>query len=97
MSHKADQLFLQQIIEDAMQDAELQTLAVTMTELKFSEAFANRAVDLFVQRNQRNIELFGQWLQTNVVVRNVVVRNQINTAMSREIRDRINDGEVDVC
>lgn len=58
----ADELFLQQVKEDALEDEKLQRSAQANTKSNFAYAFDDKLTELFIERMDQNQELFGKYM-----------------------------------
>ena len=60
--NKADQLFFDQIVQAAAQDANLQKAAKVNPQDKFALVFNNLLETLFIERMEQNEEVFGRYM-----------------------------------
>jgi type I restriction enzyme R subunit len=61
----ADELFLQQVKEDALEDERLQQSAQANTRANFAYAFDDKLTELFIDRNEQNEDLFREYLNND--------------------------------
>jgi type I restriction enzyme R subunit len=61
----ADELFLQQVKEDALEDEQLRQSARANTRANFVYAFDDKLTELFISRNEQNEELFREYLNND--------------------------------
>lgn len=59
----ADELFLQQVKEDALEDEELQKAAQVNSRSNFSYAFDDKLTELFIDRMDENEDLFVKFME----------------------------------
>lgn len=69
----ADELFLQQVKEDALEDEELQKAAQVNSRSNFSYAFDDKLTELFINRMDENQDLFVKFMEDDEL-QNLVTR-----------------------